>query len=202
MTFNLCQNNVEIESVMGSIVDPDEESLMLNNESSLSFRSINPSSVYEEKDSVIITAPKIKNKGKQPELEIDTLNTPSKVVAIIPSPIPQKDDFAQRFNNLNAALMQETREHQQYNDSKKNNNNRNNNNNNNNNNGFALKKYVALYPYNARDGRELSFQRADVINVRREQGEWVYGFKENVDDDEEIKYGWVPKSYLKIIALL
>jgi len=191
MTFDLCPKAVDIESVMGSIVDPDEDSLrmeMLNNESSLSFRSINPSGVYEENNSVIITAPKYKNKGKKPELEIDTLkgNT-SQVVAIIPSPIPQKDNnFAQRFNNLNAAsLVQETREQKI-----------------NNSNNYGMKKYVALYPYNARDGRELSFQRADIINVRREQGEWVYGYKENLQGtEEEVKYGWVPKSYLKIITI-
>ncbi|OUM70138.1 hypothetical protein PIROE2DRAFT_57006 [Piromyces sp. E2] len=194
MTFDLCQNAVDIESAMGSIIDPDDDSRMemLNGESSLSFRSINPSLIYEEKDSVILTAPKLK-KGKKPELEIDTkaANT-SKVVAIIPSPIPQKDNnFTQKFNNLNtASLIQETREQQQSES-----NNKTNNSN------IAMKKYVALYPYNARDGRELSFQRADIINVRREQGEWVYGFKENLIEDEEIKYGWVPKSYLKIITI-
>ncbi|ORX85480.1 hypothetical protein BCR32DRAFT_290678 [Anaeromyces robustus] len=191
MTFDLCPKAVDIESVMGSVVDPDEDSLrmeMLNNESSLSFRSINPSGVYEENNSVIITAPKYKNKGKKPELEIDThKGNTSQVVAIIPSPIPQKDNnFAQRFNNLNAAsLVQETREQKI-----------------NNSNNYGMKKYVALYPYNARDGRELSFQRADIINVRREQGEWVYGYKENLQGiEEEVKYGWVPKSYLKIITI-
>ncbi|KAL6635968.1 hypothetical protein U3516DRAFT_616068 [Neocallimastix sp. 'constans'] len=193
MTFNLCQNDIDIKSVMGSIVDPDEDSIrmdMLNNESSLSFRSINPNSVYEENNSVILTAPKLtnKSKSKKPELHIDTLANTSKVVAIIPSPIPQKDNnFAQRFNNLNAAsLVHETREQQ----SIKTNHNNNN----------SLKKYVALYPYNARDERELSFQRADVINVRKEQGEWVYGYRES-EEGEEIKYGWVPKSYLKVITL-
>jgi len=189
MTLDVCPNAVDIESAMGSIIDPDDDSRMeMLGESSLSFRSINPNSVvYEEKDSVILSAPKL-NKGKKPELEIDTkLGNTSKVVAIIPSPVPQKDNFAQRFNNLNAAsLIQETREQQQKSENKST---------------VAMKKYVALYPYNARDGRELSFQRADIINVRREQGEWVYGFKENLIEDEEIKYGWVPKSYLKIISI-
>jgi len=190
MTFNLCQNDIDIESVMGSIVDPDEDSIrmdMLNNESSLSFRSINPHDVYEENNSVILTAPKLNNtkSSKKPTLQIDTIANTSKVVAIIPSPIPQKDNnFAQKFNNLNAASI--VREQQ----NKKINNN------------TTLKRYVALYPYNARDGRELSFQRADVINVRREQGEWVYGYREDAQiNGEEVKYGWVPKSYLKIISM-
>jgi hypothetical protein len=204
MTFNLCQNTPEIESVMGSIVDSDEDSLrmdMLNNESSLSFRSIDPSGVYEENNSVILTAPKL---NKKPELKVDTLANTSKVVAIIPSPVPQKDsNFAQRFNNLNAAsLVHETRGQQQQQHNYYRGNNGSNSGNNLSNNSSSLKKYVALYPYNARDGRELSFQRADIINVKREQGEWVYGYREELQTEEdEIKYGWVPKSYLKIITI-
>jgi len=155
MSFDLCQNAVEIESAVGSIIDPDEDTSrleMLNNDSSLSFNRSNTSLIYKESDSIILSTPK--------------------------------------HNEGNLYVIQEIAEQEQEQQPQFESNKEDN---------HKMKKYVALYPYNARDDRELSFQRADIINVRKEQGEWVYGFKENLINDEEIKFGWVPKSYIKSI---
>uniref|UniRef100_A0A665V192 Intersectin 2b n=1 Tax=Echeneis naucrates TaxID=173247 RepID=A0A665V192_ECHNA len=60
----------------------------------------------------------------------------------------------------------------------------------------ALTSFKALYPFNARNDEELSFNADDIIEVdettEREEG-WLYGSKQG-------KMGWFPESYVERMA--
>ncbi|XP_040911658.1 intersectin-2b isoform X2 [Toxotes jaculatrix] len=60
----------------------------------------------------------------------------------------------------------------------------------------ALTSFKALYPFNARNNEELSFNADDIIEVdettEREEG-WLYGSKQG-------KMGWFPESYVERVA--
>jgi len=73
------------------------------------------------------------------------------------------------------------------------------------------KKYeriLAIHDYKARDNREMSLEKGDVIIVKQKKGTWIYGVKESnifkldLITNHQIKFdhrehGWVPSTYVK-----
>ena len=73
------------------------------------------------------------------------------------------------------------------------------------------KKYeriMAIHDYSARDNREMSLEKGDVLIVKQRKGTWIYGVKESnifkIDliTNQQIKFdhhehGWVPATYIK-----